>query len=377
MKQFHLSMDEDLLQRVKMRSNEEGISVTSYVEKCLSDTLNKGINRDSSFKFIDLFAGIGGIRLPFQELGGECVFSSEIDKFAKQTYQSFYGDIPHGDITKINPHEIPDFDVLLAGFPCQPFSQAGLKKGFLDTRGTMFSYIEEIIKIKKPKAFLLENVKGLKGHDKGKTFKVICAALDKAGYSIKSKVLAAKDFNLPQNRERIYIVGFKNDEACNSFEFPEPIEKKLLVGDILENKPDSKYTISDRLWEGHQRRKAGHLEKGNGFGFGLFNKNSSHTNTISARYYKDGSEILIEQRGKNPRKITPIEAARLQGFPDEIVRKARKKGVSDVQLYKQFGNSVAVSVIRAIAQQMVPLFVDTESRVNPKSLLNNQRAPTD
>lgn len=370
-------MDEDLLQRVKMRSNEEGISVTSYVEKCLSDTLNKGINRDSSFKFIDLFAGIGGIRLPFQELGGECVFSSEIDKFAKQTYQSFYGDIPHGDITKINPHEIPDFDVLLAGFPCQPFSQAGLKKGFLDTRGTMFSYIEEIIKIKKPKAFLLENVKGLKGHDKGKTFKVICAALDKAGYSIKSKVLAAKDFNLPQNRERIYIVGFKNDEACNSFEFPEPIEKKLLVGDILENKPDSKYTISDRLWEGHQRRKAGHLEKGNGFGFGLFNKNSSHTNTISARYYKDGSEILIEQRGKNPRKITPIEAARLQGFPDEIVRKARKKGVSDVQLYKQFGNSVAVSVIRAIAQQMVPLFVDTESGINPKSLLNNQRAPTD
>ena len=309
---------------------------------------------DDSFKFIDLFAGIGGIRLPFQELGGKCVFSSEIDKFAKQTYQAFHGDIPDGDITLIDPNSINDFDILLAGFPCQPFSQAGKRQGFDDTRGTMFFYIEEILRIKKPKAFLLENVKGLRGHDKGNTFKVICKHLESLGYKIHTQVLAAKDFGLPQNRERIYIVGFLEQSTSDNFYFPSPLNIETKVGSILENDNDvaDKYTISDRLWQGHQRRKLEHQHKGNGFGYSLFNNESSYTNTISARYNKDGSEILIEQKGKNPRKITPVEAARLQGFPDEIVLRARENGVSDAQLYKQFGNSVAVSVIREIAKRM-------------------------
>jgi len=311
------------------------------------------------FKFIDLFAGVGGIRLPFQELSGECVFGSEVDKFAIKTYNAFYGDTPHGDIQKIATSEIPDFDVLLAGFPCQPFSQAGHKQGFNDTRGTLFFDIERIIKDKRPRAFLLENVKGLKGHDKGRTFKVIISNLEALGYTVASQVLAAKDFNLPQNRERIYIVGFREAEDSHRFSFPSPIKKSVLVGDILEKKVDPKYTISDKLWAGHQRRKEMHLEKGNGFGYSLFNAKSEYVNTISARYYKDGSEILIEQKGKNPRKLTPVEAARLQGFPDELVVKAREAFVSDVQLYKQFGNSVAVNVIRHIAKNMI-------SAMNPK-----------
>jgi len=201
----------------------------------------------------------------------------------------------------------------------------------------------------------LENVKGLKGHDKGRTFKTIYDSLSALGYTVSAKVMAAKDFNLPQNRERIYIVGFLSEQDAEQFKFPEPIPKTVSVGDILEKNPDPKYTISDKLWQGHLRRKAEHRQKGNGFGYGLFNAQSDYTNTISARYYKDGSEILIEQKNANPRKLTPLEAARLQGFPDEIVEKARKRGVSDVQLYKQFGNSVAVNVIRSIAQNIIPL----------------------
>lgn len=298
-----------------------------------------------SFKFIDLFAGVGGIRLPFDEIGGECVFSSEIDKFARQTYEANYGETPHGDITEIEPKDIPDFDLLLAGFPCQPFSQAGLQKGFNDTRGTLFFYIAKIIEQKKPNVVLLENVKRLKTHDKGKTFRVMKETLEDLGYSVSSKVLAAKDFGVPQNRERIYIVALRDQ---STFEFPAPTYEPTKVGSILENSIPEKYTISDRLWQGHQRRKLEHKVKGNGFGYSLFNKDSTHTNTISARYYKDGSEILIDQgKDKNPRKITPREAARLQGFPDTF-----KIVVSDVQAYKQFGNSVSVPVIRAIAQEL-------------------------
>ena len=307
--------------------------------------------KKTKFSFIDLFAGIGGIRLPFQELGGLCVFSSEWDSFAQKTYRINFGETPSGDITKIKEYSIPDFDVLLAGFPCQPFSQAGLKKGFADTRGTMFFEIERIIAAKRPKAFLLENVKQLRGHDGGRTLQVILDHLHALNYAVDYKVLRAADFGVPQNRERIYIVGFNRDifDLPDDFKFkyPEPTNKKTRVGDILESDVDDKYTISDKLYAGHLRRKQEHLNKGNGFGFSLFNADSPYTSTISARYYKDGSEILIEQKNKNPRKLTPRECARLQGFPEDFVIP-----VSDTQAYKQFGNSVAVPVIRAVAKNI-------------------------
>lgn len=278
----------------------------------------------AEFTFIDLFAGIGGIRIPFQELGGKCVFASEWDKFAQKTYHVNFGDMPNGDITKITNDEIPDFDILLGGFPCQPFSQAGLKKGFSDTRGTLFFEIERIIKDKRPKAFLLENVKQLRGHDKGRTLKIILEHLDALDYQVTYDVLRAADFGIPQNRERIYIVGFDRRyyglDDKYIFPFPKPTHQKTRLGDILEDNVDEKYTISQKLYEGHIRRKAEHQKKGNGFGFSLFNADSEYTNTISARYYKDGSEILIDQ-GPDipPRKLTPRECARLQGFPESFI----------------------------------------------------------
>lgn len=306
-----------------------------------------------TYRFVDLFAGIGGIRIPFQELGCRCVFSSEWDSHAQKTYKVNYGDQPAGDITKIEASSIPNFDIVLGGFPCQPFSQAGLHKGFADTRGTLFFEIERIVEEKRPKAFLLENVKQLAGHDHGRTLKVIIEHLQALNYCVSYKILRAADFGVPQNRERIYIVGFNcnyyNISPDYSFPFPIPAKPKTSLGDILEKKVDSKYTISDKLWAGHQRRKLEHQAKGNGFGFSLFTGKSEYVNTISARYYKDGSEILIDQgNGKNPRKLTPRECARLQGFPEQFIIP-----VSDMQAYKQFGNSVAVPVIRAIAQNIV------------------------
>ncbi len=305
-----------------------------------------------AFRFIDLFAGIGGIRIPFQELNGECVFSSEWDKFSQKTYKVNFGEVPSGDITKIEAKEIPDFDVLLGGFPCQPFSQAGLHKGFDDTRGTMFFEIERIIMKKRPKAFLLENVKQLKGHDGGRTFRIIVQHLKELGYTVDAKILRASDFGVPQIRERIYIVGFDKRyfRISEDYHFPYPEATGIVtrVGDILETNVDEKYTISDKLWEGHQRRKIENQKQGKGFGFSLCNAESPYTRTISARYYKDGSEVLIEQVGKNPRKLTPRECARLQGFPEQFIIP-----VSDAQAYKQFGNSVAVPVIRAIAINML------------------------
>ncbi|MEO7617489.1 MAG: DNA cytosine methyltransferase, partial [Candidatus Saccharibacteria bacterium] len=298
-----------------------------------------------SFTFIDLFAGIGGIRIPFDEIGGKCVFTSEWDKFAQITYEANFGDKPHGDITKIDPEEIPPFDLLLAGFPCQPFSHAGLKKGFEDTRGTLFFNISQIIAKHKPKAVFLENVKGLLSHDKGNTFDTIKKVLENdLGYKVHYKVHNAKEHGVPQNRQRIFIIAIRDEY---SFSFAEAPNTPVKVGDILENVVDDKYTISDKLWAGAQRRKDEHRAKGNGFGYSLFNAESPYTSTISARYYKDGSEILIEQTKKNPRKITPREAARLQGFPETFVIP-----VSDVQAYKQFGNAVAVPAIRSVAKQL-------------------------
>jgi DNA (cytosine-5)-methyltransferase 1 len=304
------------------------------------------------FTMIDLFAGIGGIRLAFQRQGGSSVFASEWDKHAVKTYRINYGEEPRGDITQIPTAEIPEHNILLGGFPCQPFSQAGLKRGFEDTRGTIFFEIARILRERRPQAFLLENVKQLRGHNKGKTLETILRVLQEdLDYTVYYEVLRAGDFGVPQNRERIYIVGFYNPLGGRDipFAFPEPTYEITRVGDILVNNPDEKYTISDRLYQGHLRRKEEHKKKGNGFGFSLFNENSPYTNTISARYYKDGSEILINQgEGRNPRKLTPRECARLQGFPEDFVIP-----VSDTQAYKQFGNSVAVPVVEAIARKMV------------------------
>jgi DNA (cytosine-5)-methyltransferase 1 len=307
------------------------------------------LSSTTPYRAVDLFAGIGGVRLGFQEAFGnqiKFVFASEIDKYARMTYENNFGDIPHGDITKIEPQDIPAFDFLLAGFPCQPFSHAGLKKGFDDIRGTLFFDIAKIVEFHRPKIVFLENVKGFKNHDKGNTFTVVKRTLNELGYNVFAEVLNAKNFGVPQNRERIYIIGFRNQDI--DFTFPVGGSKEVKLGNILETTVNSKYTISDKLWEGHQRRKSEHQAKGNGFGYSLFNAESSYTSTISARYYKDGSEILVAQKSKNPRKLTPREAARLQGFPDDF-----KIVVSDVQAYKQFGNSVAVPVIEQLANRIL------------------------
>jgi DNA (cytosine-5)-methyltransferase 1 len=304
------------------------------------------------YRFIDLFAGIGGIRKAFEEYG-TCVFTCEWDKKAQETYFANYGEYPVGDIREVDEKTVPEHDILLAGFPCQPFSIAGVSKknslgrehGFLDeTQGTLFWDIARIIKEKEPQAFLLENVKNLRSHDKGKTFKVIMNVLEKElGYKVYAEVLNAKGL-VPQNRERIYIVGFKKKLK---FDFPEIPKEGPPLWTILEDNVEDKYTLSDKLWTYLQAYKEKHAKKGNGFGFGLADLNS-HSRTLSARYYKDGSEILIPQEGKNPRRLTPKECARLQGFPDDF-----NIVVSDTAAYKQFGNSVAVPVVKLIAQSMI------------------------
>ena len=310
-----------------------------------------------TFKFIDLFAGIGGIRLAYQNNGGKCVFTSEWNTYAKKTYEANFGEVPFGDITQISEKDIPDHDILLGGFPCQPFSIAGVSKknslgrahGFLDeTQGTLFFDIARIIKHKKPKVFMLENVKNLVSHDKKKTFKVIISTLEKLGYNVHFKILNGKHY-VPQNRERIIIVGFKKSifKGKETFEFPYPQESNFVFRDILEPKVDGKYTLSDKLWSYLQEHSRKHKAKGNGFGFGMTDLNGI-SRTISARYYKDGSEVLIPQKGKNPRRLTPRECARLQGFPDKFIIP-----VSNNQAYKQFGNSVVTPLIQAVAKNIV------------------------
>ncbi|MEN0648599.1 DNA (cytosine-5-)-methyltransferase [Caldifermentibacillus hisashii] len=320
------------------------------------------------YKFIDLFAGIGGIRLAFEEYG-ECVFSCEWDVKAQETYFANFYETPFGDIRKINEKEIPDHDILLAGFPCQPFSIAGVSKknslgrahGFLDeTQGTLFFDIARIITEKQPQAFLLENVKNLKSHDKGRTYRVIKKVLENdLGYTVYDKIINAKGL-VPQNRERIYIVGFKKPIK---FQFPSLPDKGPALRTILEDEVDEKYTLSDKLWKYLQAYKEKHEAKGNGFGYGLADLDS-YSRTLSARYYKDGSEILIPQKGKNPRKLTPRECARLQGFPDSF-----KIVVSNTAAYKQFGNSVAVPVVRLIAEKMIQAIEQDELIENGKGLI--------
>jgi DNA (cytosine-5)-methyltransferase 1 len=347
-------------------------------------------NPNADFKFIDLFAGIGGIRLAFESINGECVFTSEWDCYAQRTYMAnFGGHHPiNGDITQIAASDIPNHDVLLAGFPCQPFSIAGVSKknslgrlhGFADeTQGTLFFDVARIIAEKQPKAFLLENVKNLQSHDKGRTFDVILRTLrDELGYQVFHKVIDGAHF-VPQHRERIIIVGFREpvDFDWNMVDLPakgshtlgEIIHKKLdepmldhdgtNYYDHPKRKPLDKYTLTDNLWQYLQNYKKKHQAAGNGFGFGMVTS-SSVTRTLSARYYKDGSEILLSQGArKNPRRLTPRECARLMGFPDSF-----KIPVSDTRAYKQFGNSVVVPVMQAVAVSLHPLIVELLGRDN-------------
>ena len=297
----------------------------------------------------------------------KCVFSSEWDEKAQDTYEANFGERPEGDITKINAEDIPDHDILLAGFPCQPFSIAGVTKhkalgnehGFKHaTQGTLFFDIARIIEKKKPKAFLLENVKNLKNHDKGKTFKVIMQTLqDELGYTVYTKVIDARAM-VPQHRERIYIVGFREPTV---FEFPELPDLEPKVKDILEKNVDSKYILTDNLWSYLQKYAAKHKAKGNGFGYGIADPNGV-TRTLSARYYKDGAEILIERKGKNPRRLTPRECARIMGYPESF-----KIVCSDTRAYKQFGNSVAVPIVQQVALQILESLRNPQKEVHKVS----------
>lgn len=320
----------------------------------------------TTFEFIDLFAGIGGFHYAMHAVGGHCVFASEMDKFSRQTYETNFRRVSpeifekpglfNQDITEVDLDLIPDFDVLCAGFPCQPFSMAGQKLGFEDTRGTLFFDIARIIEHKKktgsaPKVIVLENVKHFKSHDKGRTMKVVRKVLtNDLGYNFDFRVLNSRDFGLPQNRQRVFMVAWL-PELNDSFVFPEGgLRDTVKLGDMLLPEVDEKYTITTKIWEGHQRRKQQHRRRGNGFGYSLFNGESSYANTISARYYKDGSEALIDQEGQNPRVMTPREIANLQGFPQEpdfIIP------VSDRQAYKQLGNAVSVPVVKALAEEIV------------------------
>lgn len=310
------------------------------------------------FRFVDLFAGIGGMRIAYQNAGGTCVYSSEWNKFSQQTYAVNFGDTPSGDITKINALIIPEHDILVAGFPCQPFSIAGVSKkqslgratGFEDkTQGTLFFDVCRILNAKRPKAFMLENVKNLCSHDRGRTFKVILESLDELDYEVFYEILDGQNF-VPQHRERIVIVGFDRKRYGKDIEFSfniTPVTPRPVLRDILEKKVDPKYTLSDNLWIYLQNYAAKHKAAGNGFGYGLAPR-SGISRTLSARYYKDGSEILIPQKGKNPRRLTPRECARLQGFPEDF-----QIPVSDTQAYRQFGNSVVVPLMQNVAELVV------------------------
>lgn len=324
------------------------------------------LETERSFKFVDLFAGIGGLRKPFEEIGGQCAFTAEWDRFSQQTYAANFPDneehVLAGDIRPYaeNPNEIPEHDVLVAGFPCQPFSIAGVSKknslgrphGFLcDTQGTLFYDLAEIIRHHQPPVFLLENVKNLERHDGGKTFATIMHVLRKElGYEVHHRVINSTHW-VPQKRERIFIVGFRKKSlfSFNDLDIPE---KNPVLGDILEDSVDPKYTLSKKLWEYLKAYREKHSKAGNGFGYSLFGPDDV-ARTLSARYYKDGSEILIKQSRRRPRRLTPRECARLMGF-DKPKQSKFVIPVSDTQAYRQFGNAVVVPVVRSVVDLMKP-----------------------
>lgn len=351
----------------------------------------KPANTQASFRFIDLFAGIGGLRRGFEPLGGECVFTCEWDKYSEKTYRANHN-CEHefaGDITKVHADDIPKHDLLLAGFPCQPFSIAGVSKknalrrphGFAcEAQGTLFFDVARILKAHEPRAFLLENVKNLVNHDQGRTFEVIRKILeDDLGYKVHPIIINAKGF-VPQNRERIFIAGFKEDNgfSFDDFAVPDPLKGPRLDtvlhpedGSEAEDKQYldrrgrvlPKYTLTDHLWHYLQGYAQKHQARGNGFGFGLVGPEDV-ARTLSARYYKDGSEILVKQRGRNPRRLTPRECARLMGF-EEPGKADFIIPVSDTQAYRQFGNAVVVPVVKAIADHMAPWLVEDTAEVSP------------
>ncbi|MEY8326452.1 DNA (cytosine-5-)-methyltransferase [Lachnospiraceae bacterium 54-11] len=363
MKQVHLRIDDELYNEINAYSS----AIEQTMQDCIREAVAYYITdmkrkqreiRNSHFTFIDLFAGIGGMRVAFERVGGHCVYSSEWNKYSQQTYFANFGEQPEGDITQVDASTIPNHDILVAGFPCQPFSIAGVSKknslgratGFEDkTQGTLFFDVCRILREKRPKAFMLENVKNLRSHDKGRTYQVILESLKELNYKVFDDILDGQIY-VPQHRERILIVGFDQERYGENIDFKfilEPNKKRPVIKDILEQDVDDKYTLSDKLWTYLQNYAAKHKAAGNGFGYGIAPPDGI-SRTISARYYKDGSEILIEQEGRNPRRLTPRECARLQGFPDSF-----RIPVSDTQAYKQFGNSVVVPLMEKVAELVV------------------------
>ena len=361
-KQIHIRLDDMVYSAAVSFAESSGKTLQDIVNdavKLLIANRAQAQNRNNKeFTFIDLFAGIGGMRIAFERQGGNCVYSNEWNKYCQQTYFANFGEQPDDDITKVDARIIPSHDILVAGFPCQPFSIAGVSKkqsmgretGFEDkTQGTLFFDVCRILKAKRPKAFMLENVKNLKSHDHGRTFKVITESLDELDYEVFAAVLDGQNY-VPQHRERILIVGFDRKRYGRNIKFEfniNPVNPKPVMKDILEPEVADKYTLSDKLWQYLQNYALKHRAAGNGFGFGIASPDGI-SRTLSARYYKDGSEILIEQPGKNPRRLTPRECARLQGFPDSF-----KIVVSDTQAYRQFGNSIVVPLMTDVAGLVV------------------------
>ena len=357
-KQIHIHVEDTLYEELRNYSLSSGqtiqVCVSTAIRQLLTQAKTELPVRGGGYRFIDLFAGIGGMRLAFEAAGGQCVYSNEWNKYSQKTYFTNFGVQPDGDITKVKAEDIPDHDILVAGFPCQPFSIAGVSKknslgratGFEDkTQGTLFFDVCRILKAKRPRAFMLENVKNLCSHDKGRTFAVIKESLAELNYQVFFDILDGRQY-VPQHRERIVIVGFDQKRYGKKIDFAfrlSPPERPPVVRDILEDAPDEKYTLSDKLWTYLQNYAAKHKEAGNGFGYGIAPLDGV-TRTISARYYKDGSEILIGQEGRNPRRLTPRECARLQGFPETF-----QIPVSDTQAYRQFGNSVVVPLMADVA----------------------------
>ncbi len=332
-------------------------------------------NTGRSYRFIDLFCGIGGFRIAFERTGARCVFSSDWDKYSQKTYAANFGEAPHGDITSVPVGQIPTHDILCGGFPCQPLSLAGVSKknslgrkhGFDDERqGNLFFSIRDILRHHRPTAFVLENVKNLKSHDKGRTFQIIHETLTRElGYQVHYKIIDAQGL-VPQHRERIFLIGFREPRY---FEFPEFPEDGPKLGSILEKDVPAKYTLTNKLWEYLQNYAKKHQAAGNGFGFGLANAHST-TRTLSARYHKDGSEILVSQGPKrNPRRLTPRECARLMGYPENF-----KITVSDTQAYRQFGNSVVVPVVERLARAVIDTLQTAPGKA-PDLVLSESPAP--
>lgn len=361
-KQIHIRVDDQIYDELSQYSIENRQSIQDSLSVAIRQLLIKKKEKTSvdltKYSFIDLFAGIGGMRIAFESAGGRCVYSNEWNKYSQQTYYANFGEQPDGDITKVAAESIPDHDILVAGFPCQPFSIAGVSKkqslgratGFEDkTQGTLFFDVCRILKAKRPKAFMLENVKNLCSHDKGRTFKIIQESLAELNYKVFFRILDGKAY-VPQHRERIVIVGFDMNRYGDGVEFDfdlKPAKHQPTIKDILEDEVSEKYTLSDKLWNYLQNYAAKHKAAGNGFGYGIAPLDGV-SRTLSARYYKDGSEVLIAQEGKNPRRLTPRECARLQGFPESF-----KIPVSDTQAYKQFGNSVVVPLMTEVAKLII------------------------